>query len=392
MIYFCLFALIFLLAVVYDYPLLCVYRGLERTMYRDKTLYMVLCTLFILLSGLSYRVGSDIGRYMYDFSSLQWSDFSLNNLSLSQRQPFWILSQLVCKSCFDNFHFFKFVESTFVNIVIFWFIKKNTKYKYSAVLLYFCTMSFDVNFNILRQAFSICIFLIACYCMNMKRVFLSILLIFSAIMFHNSAFVLAVIPLTLLIDIRKHLKLCVIIVWVLLILVLLLPSAYLLLLMLLGSSDETLVALSSEYLAGDYGNSNFSFIKVILSLTYFSVIAFLYKKAGASNMGLVLFFCYVACYIISYSIPIIGRIKFYFTIPYIIAFCESVYYIVSTKIIISGRKIFVTCILLAQLLNASKHYFIYNPRLGDYNYVQYYPYSSVINPHLVEQRERLVEY
>ena len=52
----------------------------------------------------------------------------------------------------------------------------------------------------------------------------------------------------------------------------------------------------------------------------------------------------------------------------------------------------ISIVLLLFVLNSSKHYFIYNPRLGAYNYVQYYPYSSVINPKIINERERLVDY
>ena len=371
-------------------------RQVEGGLYQKRIdfspYYFILCLLFILVSGLSYRVGSDIGKYMYDFKHLQFQDFSLKELSLSDRQPFWILSQLICKTLCDSFVLFKLFCSIFVNVVIFIFIKNNTKYIFTSILLYYVIMSFDINFNILRQSFAISTFLIAFSFLEKKKILLSLLAIFSSIMFHNSAFVLLPVPLLLLFDVRKYFKTAIVSVWLISFIIILSPTANFLLTLFLGSSDETFVALSAEYLQGDYGSSTFSIIKITLNLLYLTFISYFFKKSGASNMQLSLFFCFIICYIASYSIPILGRIKFYFTIFYIISFTEAIYFVARTYIKHNSRKLLISIILIVTILDSSKHYFIYNERLGAYNYVQYYPYYSVINPKIDNERERLVEY
>ena len=175
-------------------------------------------------------------------------------------------------------------------------------------------MSFDMNFNILRQSLAICSFLLAFHFLVNKKVLLSLCAIFVAIMFHNSAFVLLPIPLFLLFDTRKYFNISILVVWLVSFSIILSPSAQFLLTLLLGSSDETLVALSSEYLQGDYGSASFSIVKVFINLLYFTFISYYYKKSGASSLHLSLLFCYIVCFIASYSIPILGRIKFYFTL------------------------------------------------------------------------------
>ena len=396
MIYIGIFLLILLFVVKFDFPYLTNYKSVQivsyHEVYNTRTRYYTICLIFVFISGLAYRVGSDIGRYMYDFDHVQWQDFSLKSLSLSDRQPLWMFFQLLCKSLLDSFTFFKLTISIFVNAIVFYFIRNNTRYVYTSLLLYYIMMSFDINFNILRQSLAICSFLLAFHFLDNKKILLSLCAIFVAIMFHNSAFVLLPIPLFLLFDTRKYFNISILVVWLISFCIILSPTAQFLLTLFLGSSDETLMALSSEYLQGDYGSSSFSIVKVSINLLYFSFISYYYKKSGAGSLHLSLLFCYIICFIASYSIPILGRIKFYFTLFYIISFCEAIYCFIATTFNTRSRKLLISIVLLLFVLNSSKHYFIYNTRLGAYNYVQYYPYSSVINPKIINERERLVDY
>ena len=70
-----------------------------------KMLIYVLLVYMVLFTGFSFRVGTDIGRYMYDFDYIQWSELDFTELSFSYRQPFWILIQLLSKSSDAIFHF-----------------------------------------------------------------------------------------------------------------------------------------------------------------------------------------------------------------------------------------------------------------------------------------------
>ena len=141
-----IFVLISIYGIVkYDFPMSYKIYGSKagkskfspRFLGNRKMLIYVLLVYMVLFTGFSFRVGTDIGRYMYDFDYIQWSELDLTELSFSYRQPFWILIQLLSKSVVNSFVVFRLLTSLIVTGVIFFLLKKETPFVFTAILFYF---------------------------------------------------------------------------------------------------------------------------------------------------------------------------------------------------------------------------------------------------------------
>lgn len=401
MLYLLIFVLIICGIIYYDYNKVLLCRKInysfnfkEGYYISREVYYYLLFIIFSLVSGLSYKVGSDVPIYMIEFDEINWSYFTLNSISLSQRQPLWTLLELLSKTFGNNFVLFKIFIAVFVNLCIFLFFKRNTKYIFSSLLLYYVYLYFDINFNVLRQSLSLAFFLIACDYLFKKKYNKSYLLIIISILFHNSAIVLIFVPLLALLPINKYFQLSFLILSLTCVILLLIPKEYYLYFLFLSSTDDSIKDLSTLYLTGDYGNSDFSFIKIFIQLLIFYIIAYYYHKSNASNNLLILLYIYIICYIFSYSIPIIGRFKLYFTPFYCIAVCEGLYYFIKSNKFkfVCEKRLILTIIMFLVIFQPIKYYFTYNPRLGATNIIQYYPYYSIFNPKTCPQREVLIDY
>lgn len=303
MLYLLIFVLIICGIIYYDYNKVLLCRKInysfnfkEGYYISREVYYYLLFIIFSLVSGLSYKVGSDVPIYMIEFDEINWSYFTLNSISLSQRQPLWTLLELLSKTFGNNFVLFKIFIAVFVNLCIFLFFKRNTKYIFSSLLLYYVYLYFDINFNVLRQSLSLAFFLIACDYLFKKKYNKSYLLIIISILFHNSAIVLIFVPLLALLPINKYFQLSFLILSLTCVILLLIPKEYYLYFLFLSSTDDSIKDLSTLYLTGDYGNSDFSFIKIFIQLLIFYIIAYYYHKSNASNNLLILLYIYHLLY------------------------------------------------------------------------------------------------
>ena len=126
--------------------------------------YNLLLIWFISVSGFAYNVGSDIPAYMdeYDGFCQFFSFYSLSDIfTFENRQPAWVLLNIICGAISDNFLTLKLIIASFVNSCIFYFIKRRTRYYFLGVLFYSVFLYLNLNFNALRQSVSIAFFLLA---------------------------------------------------------------------------------------------------------------------------------------------------------------------------------------------------------------------------------------
>ena len=102
--------------------------------------YSVILFLLITISGLSYRLGSDVVHYMEDFKEAKTISqasisyyFSLEGGLL----PGWLLLESLCKTICNHFNFLKIIIAIFVNYSFFITIERYTKYIFTGALFYF---------------------------------------------------------------------------------------------------------------------------------------------------------------------------------------------------------------------------------------------------------------
>lgn len=180
---------LFVLAYNYDFQ--------ENTKGKHAS-YWLVCLLLICIAGFRYRLGIDTLSYQATFED--------NFPSLNQFWDVWRAGQLpyefgyslftsIFKTLFDNWFVLQFAIALCTNLSFFCFFKKNTIYPFTAVFFYFCIYYFDSNFETLRQAMSMSIFLFAFEYLKERRYVPYYTLCIVALLFHNIAVVFFFIPL-----------------------------------------------------------------------------------------------------------------------------------------------------------------------------------------------------
>ena len=182
--------IILLLCLIYHYD----YQG--HTRYRLGW-YITLMVIFILLAGLRYRLGVDSIRYERTYPTLptlsQYFNFDFDSIRYGKG---YLLLNAVARSISDNFVVMQCILAIFVNAILFDFFYRNTSKIFFAVLLYFILQFVNYNFEILRESCAVATFVFAWRYFSTNKWFKYYLCAIVAILFHPSAGITLIVPLT----------------------------------------------------------------------------------------------------------------------------------------------------------------------------------------------------
>lgn len=361
--------------------------------YNSKWNYYFLCILFILVSGLSYRLGCDTIRYQHWFETDFNTPFDLNlffnssNVGGSAQEPLWLISNWIFYNLFGKWWIFKTVIAAFVNITIFSFIKKYTQVPYTAIMLYALLYYFEINFQVLRESVAISLFLIGLkYIISDNKVLWKYyFFIILASLFHRFAFIGVFYPLLINLKYDGRLLLIIIVISIIIPYVAILLNSIVdlgLLNSLLGERVQDLVS-SKTY--GSNSRNIFGIIEMLILLVLPSLLL-LKNNNDSPFLSLALVFVIIMIFRMT-SLTIIYRINNYLFFPFAIALSSSInnsIYRLNYK-----RQSFAICksylmsfICILMFVGSSVKDIITSQ-----DYIMYYPYSSVITKEEVLQRE-----
>jgi len=129
-------------------------------------------------------------KYLPDLSNL----FSYQSIKF-KREPGWLLINAIAKAFSDDFVALQVILAIIVNSTFFWFLKKYTKYNFTAVLVYYTFFYCYVNFEILRESLALCVFMFSFESLKNKRYKRYYCYALVAVFFHISAIILFLFPL-----------------------------------------------------------------------------------------------------------------------------------------------------------------------------------------------------
>ena len=348
------------------------FRG--NLVYKANMPYRFMCICFIILAGLRFFVGSDTHNYVYDFSVMP----DLSKLSefhrLNSRYQFgWDAYVCIIKSIFGNFVFVQLITAIIVNVIIFWFVRRNTTNVFIALLCYYILNYFECNMEIMREAIAVALGLIAImlYSKGYKRYY--VLLVFVAFEIHISAVILLIVPF--LVNV-KYTKKKIIVISLLSIIVPILFSQ------ISGLTEIiTLFAASDpEYLSGylnqslDSSRNILYYILLFVSYLVLPVICIFILKEKTKYVGFVTAFIILRCLgMFTYAFYRFGN---YFEPFYWILLADAIYIywkkIQMPKLLITGM--FTLCILYIYQRDQMGEYSMYP---GHKMYERYIPYEMV---------------
>lgn len=189
MIYFIILGILFFATINYDF---------FKRKSGNKLTYLILCLMLIFLSAFRYRVGGDTLNYMVMHDLIPGlADFDLfKEVPGVRAEKGWQLLTGISKLFGKDFYWIQLLQAIIVNVSIFYFIKKNIKYKFIGILIYYIIFYFYFNFEILRESIAICIFInFGVPYLNKKKYIKYYLTVLMAFFFHNSAIFLIFLPL-----------------------------------------------------------------------------------------------------------------------------------------------------------------------------------------------------
>lgn len=338
---------------------------------------VLLFCILILLIGVStfgYDMGSDAIRYekeFYTFNTLL--ELRTADFRHESRQPGWVIFQSTCRSLVDSYYFMKFIFATFVNTAILLTIRRYTRYVFFGVLFY-CLASFlYFNFEILRQAMGIAIFLLAYPFILRRQWHWYFLCVFLAYSMHSSAAVLVFVPLLHTFDktaIAGILLLCLLVF---------INSAW------LGqtitgimSSDLLEDTSATEYLNRD-SYLSFARIRTYLILFVFPLaMLFVFRRENIKIRYQAAITFYAIAVIMAEFVWILLRIQQYVFVFSCIFYVESFIYI-AKRLTLNYRRIVAPLLMLLMVYVYVGAYFNKLGNTGHKSYERYFPYTSIFN-------------
>lgn len=385
MLYFGIILYLIILIYFFDYKGKVAQKNVHR---------QILLIIFVLLSGLRYRMAPDTVAYMDNFKYLMvpFSELTIKNFTESRYQPLWILINSASKSL-GSYVFLQIISAMILNICVFYFFKKTTTKVFTCILFYFLVDYFYFNMEIVRESLAIGVFLIAMINYNERKFFKCFFLIMIAFLFHHFAAVLFLVPFFLTNYISYKIKLGFSTVLIVFLFYFESPLVFI---------DSYLAKFSTVdvtlYDLADFNMSIYGYLYMVLKIVPVLLIIIIYRKKDIPNIYFkksILFslsLLYVIIVIIrATTIPFIERFSNYFIIFVILLITGALYDLVNRYVI---RVFQFQSILLASIVCFLFQIFPLleiNPIFGVPLYKRYYPYYSVLSEKTDPDRELMTE-
>lgn len=356
-----------------------------KTKYRDEC-YLIMLVVFILIAGLRWRLMVDTPNYIYKF--YHWTP-TLDKFSFADypigKDPLYVLLNSIVKTLGGRFYVVQLIEASFVNILVFNYIKRYSKYLFTCLFFYAITNYMGLCMETMRASFSIVICLYANdYILNKKWV-KGYLLFILALMFHAQTILMFVLPLFFSLRLNKIGVICLIGAFVIGLLLHTILEDYVSLLEMGDAIDNKVSDYAeSENFGGVRGGIGFLIAFKLPSLIY-PLISLIFLKKWMPNSKLLKLEPFVmlgvAFAIVRLNFEIAYRYANYFGVINVIFYSE--FFI---KIIHRAKKVDLRVACLRAIIYFFPFFFL----VGLAKYVRlptFYPYSSVIERKIDRNRE-----
>lgn len=357
---------------------------------QGKKFFYFLLVYLIVLSGFSYRLGVDIitsedkYREVSDMSSMSWRYLN----SFYGKMPGWIFFCTICKTIVSSFWFLKLIHAIIVNTLIFLAIKNNIKYVFSGILVYFCLIYFEFNFQILRESIAISVFLFSLRYFYDQKWTKYYLMVIICISFHESAIVLLFIPIIRYFK-TNFFSLSIVTGLAILIIVFAQNISDYLLSMYLSGDISDKIAYYSEDIDT---NKAIAVVNFLINVVFPVTCLFVFKEELMKVKYVMLIIVYALIYSMGLWLPIMYRFNQYFILLYFFFYLE-IFKILSYKLDKKKRQVsllYFTLYLIFILFRARMYFTVTDS--GQPVYVQYYPYSSIFTKEVDANREKYFIY
>ena len=226
------------------------YNGVSYSIRNYNLWLCFIAIMFIAIAALRFEIGADTTySYMPGYEKYPSIDrLSTTDLEMTDYQPGWVVLCSLCKYLSPSFYTFQLIHALILNLTILFFLKRNSKNVFAALLVYYVMNYLEYNTECLREAMAVSCVLIAFEFYKNKKYLFVILFGFLAFNFHVSAIGGLIIPFLFKIKFTKKSF------FVILVISLLSPFLY----QMLPDQTKFLIALTGSQEMADYYNNQFS--------------------------------------------------------------------------------------------------------------------------------------
>lgn len=361
----------------------------RKNIFLGNVYYFLVFTVMTLMTGLRYRTGGDSLMYEDYYPYLPNLDDLLHFISSDTAlnyQPLYLLFVALCKVFSPDYYFYQMMHALVVNSVIFWFIQRNTRYRYTVLLLmYFFLIYFYFSFEVQREILGVCCFLLAFQYFEKNNWIVYYLFAVVAFFFHISAIILFILPLfKIIIFTRRFIILTVIATFPLIFLKEYLFSIFEI--FLVTETMQTKGEVYSEVEFSIVGVLSFYFVRVVVALPFL----FASVKNRFSKHWLLAAYLVLA---ISAQIMVgFDRFMNYIYLPFFIYITESIYTQFGHQKISWLKRRFIVVAVMLHLFFILDYKVVMD--MGVTNRARYqavfFPYESVFEKEKNSERENFM--
>lgn len=351
--------------------------------------YRFMLLVFILLAGLRWRLGVDTPNYLehfyYKYPTLD--KFSFTEYGIG-KDPFYVLINSVVKTLGGRFFVVQLIQASIVNILIFKYIKKHSKYFFTCIFLYYISFYYNFNMEIMRASISVVICLFAYDFFLDKKWLKGYLLLCLALMFHLQTIVMFVLPIFLFLRLNK---LGIFIIFGAFLFAIYVNKIFGEYLMMLDVVSEVGAEKAEQYLNSDtFGDQtkNLKFMAVMyFPYIIYSIASLLYLKKNDKDNPLLklepFLLLGVIFVVMELNLYIAYRFVDHFKIYFILFFSELLLNLIKQRVYrLSKGVVFARTFIIFIL-------FFFMIGLTNYRrFDRFYPYSSVIERKIDKTREQ----
>ena len=160
---------------------------------KGNSLWGLLFVILVSIIGLRYKVGGDTYNYMeffeYSPDIYDWSFFDL-----SAFEPGFRLITSLIKTFFDDIYIYQTILSFSMTFMLMRFIRKNTTYKFLAMLLVYIAMYLYFSTEIIRESLAVTGFLTVYSLWEKKKYLFYFMAVLLLCTLHYSAIICLLIP------------------------------------------------------------------------------------------------------------------------------------------------------------------------------------------------------
>lgn len=166
--------------------------------------YRFILLVFILISGLRWRLGVDTPNYLGDYYHVYPTidNFSFEDYGVFSSPLFYLLISII-KTFGLRFYVVQIVHATIVNILIFKYFSKHSTYFFTCLFFYAITCYTTYNMEIMRASMGIVVSLFAYDYIIEKKWIKAYILFFIAFLFHPQFIIMFFFPLLFFLRFNK---------------------------------------------------------------------------------------------------------------------------------------------------------------------------------------------